>query len=613
MAEIKIHPDIATLESQEPVKYSIYQTLLQGMREANDGTPPDYSQPPYCTNTGKTWVDPDGNVVPLLEPDPVVIAAKMAEISQIQMQNAAYLFARVIDTASTTAATGVDLTKLLQKNGDTMLGQLGALRGFEAGFDDKKIFDVTINAASNKVAHVYGYLIVDNDLTVGGQLNLSNEGIYFSKHQCIFYKDNILQFDSQDIKFTGDIVVDGTFQLGDVLIDQNGIYWGTNEFYHSGNSNKSDVDWTMFNAEVYGDLTIHKDVAIGGVLKALNGFSLGAENIPLIYSQVQKVLDDNDVLTSVPSVVLDSDLHIVNGKGIKFDDEYIIKVRKGTANIVSFSAPGKILNLGDNGGSDSTPLPTQFISLQADIKNDKNTYVMISSNGDGNFPNSFQAGCANSGPTVIKTYYHSADDCGIFFPKTIVFGNEYGPQIFSKGACETLTFSLPYTYTLASSPITDRFPFEIYFSACNYPWRDQSLPLDVSLNLNTEGEYFLFRKPVLSKSIGILSEKYQTRLEENALFLNTAIFIEGVTDGMAFTGNAYFNDNIGSTRFASGFAGYGWGIIKNETTGSIAATFDELTVRKRMRIYELEVQKQNVTNGSWWVTDSCSGDIVEEV
>ena len=38
--------------------------------------------------------------------------------------------------------------------------------------------------------------------------------------------------------------------------------------------------------------------------------------------------------------------------------------------------------------------------------------------------------------------------------------------------------------------------------------------------------------------------------------------------------------------------------------------FDSLTVRKKMRVYELEVQKNSVTNGSLWVSDSCSGDEV---
>ena len=89
--------------------------------------------------------------------------------------------------------------------------------------------------------------------------------------------------------------------------------------------------------------------------------------------------------------------------------------------------------------------------------------------------------------------------------------------------------------------------------------------------------------------------------------------MEGVTDGIKHQGNAYFTDSLSSQKFASGFAGYGWAVMSSKLYGGYAATFDELTVRKKMRIYELEVQKTSVTNGSLWVSDACSGDIVEEV
>ncbi|MFR9543739.1 MAG: hypothetical protein SNH27_17055, partial [Rikenellaceae bacterium] len=65
--------------------------------------------------------------------------------------------------------------------------------------------------------------------------------------------------------------------------------------------------------------------------------------------------------------------------------------------------------------------------------------------------------------------------------------------------------------------------------------------------------------------------------------------------------------------FASGFAGYGWCILNNLTTSNTSATFDELTIRKKMRIYELEVQKISATNGSLWISDSCSGDVVKRL
>lgn len=606
MAEIKIHPDIANLATTDPERYTIFQTLLQGMREANDGTPPDYNLPPYSTATGESWTDPDGNVIQVMQPNESIIAAKMAEISQIQMQNSAYLFARVIDVASSSAAAGVDLTKFVQKSGDTMLGLLGTLRGFEAGYDDNKIFDVTINASQENVAHVYGKLIVDNDATVGGQLNLSDSGIFFSKHQSIFYKDNALQIDSQNIKFKGNIAVDGTFTLGDVVINQNGIFWGTDEFYHSGNSNKSDVDWVMNNAHIYGDLTIDGATTFSGRLKALHGFDLGENGDKLLYSEVDPVLH-------ISKVVMDTDLHVTDGHGVKFDDEYIIRARGGADNIVSFAAPGKVLYLGDFGGDSSNPLATQFISLQADIKTGSNAYVMVSSNGDGNFRNSFQAGCANSGPVVVRTYSLTADDCGVVFPRNIAIGDERGPHLFSDGAYDALKCSIPYSYIDDGSAVSDRLELKLNYGASGYPWRDLSKTADISLHLDTDGEYFVFKKTILSDSFAIISNNYQTSLTENALFLNTGTFIEGVADGMALTGNVYFNGNVQSAKFASGFAGYGWGIIKSEFVGGFHATFDELTVRKKMRIYELEVQKNTATNGSLWITDSCSGDLVEEI
>lgn len=606
MAEIVLNPDINGLEEREPGRYTIFQTLLQGFKEANNVTPPDYSKAPFVTETGEFWTDPEGNQIPLTIPNEGAIAAKMAEIAEIQMQNSAYLFARVMGVAAESASGGIDITKFVSKNGDTMLGMFGALRGFEAGYEDQKIFDVSINTAKEKIAHVYGSLIVDDDVTVEGQLNLSDEGIYFSKHQSIYFENNTLCFDSENFLFTGDVNIDGSLKLGDVTISESGIYWGEKEFYHSGNCNNQKTDWSMKDAHVYGDLIIEGDSTFSGRLKALRGFDLGENDKKLFFSSY-------DELTEAYKITMSTDLDIVEGNGIKFDNEYIIKVRDGADWIISFSAPGRVLNLGDSGGTEENPLPTQYISLQADIKNDRNTYTMISSNGDGDFRNSFQAGCANSGPIVIRTYFLSDEDCGVVFPKRIALGNEHGPNIYTDDNIDRMIFSIPHTYVEKEAPVTAKIPFELYYDSTGYPWRNQSLTNDISLFFDTAGEYFVFQQPILAKSLSIQSDKYQTRLDENVLFFNTGIFIEGVNDGLAFTGNAYFNGNIGSTRFASGYSGYGWAVNKNETTGNIVATFDELVVRKRMRIYEQEVQKQNIINGSWWVTDSCSGDLVEVV
>ena len=57
--------------------------------------------------------------------------------------------------------------------------------------------------------------------------------------------------------------------------------------------------------------------------------------------------------------------------------------------------------------------------------------------------------------------------------------------------------------------------------------------------------------------------------------------------------------------FATGFAGSGWRVDYGVTTASRAsAEFDDLTVRGRMRVYELLIQQIRATNGSLLVTSS---------
>lgn len=623
MAEIVINPDIAKLDKDPSLaaRKTIFDTLLDGMKKANEGTPPDYSQGVYVTPSVDKdgnqiyWTDPDGNQIALSTPNQPVIEKKMAEISDIQMQNAAYLFASVIATAANSAAAGVDLTGYLEKAGGSMTGLLGALHGFEAGADGQMIFNVIKNAANELVAHVYGSLIVDDDLDVAGQINLGDDGIWFSKHKTIFYDNNILKIENQNIAFKGDIAVDGSFKLGDVLINSNGIFWDTKEFYHSGNCNLPTVDWEMKDAHVAGNLTVDGSATYNGHLTALNGFDLGEGGNKLFYS----VLNSADNSTKIMML---TDLDIAKGRGIMFDDKYIIQIRDGANNIISFSAPGRILNLGDSSGIAPNKIATQFISLQADLYDSSHTRKLISYDGAGNFPNGFSAGVANAGDWAMRTFTHSAQDYGVVFHRMIALGDEYGPKFSTESSDatgtnnhEVLKAEIPYKHVVGGSDVTERFGVTFTFghsgSIWHYPASDTEH--DVSLHINTDGEFIIFDKPVEAKTFSINSLNYKTQLKENALFLREGIFIEGVTDGMAFTGNAYFNNNVQTPKFASGFAGYGWGIIKSEFAGGYHATFDELTVRKKMRVYELEVQKNSVTNGSLWVTDSCSGDIVEEI
>tara|TARA_Y100000593_G_scaffold7376_1_gene13845 strand:+ start:5468 stop:13597 length:8130 start_codon:yes stop_codon:yes gene_type:complete len=68
-------------------------------------------------------------------------------------------------------------------------------------------------------------------------------------------------------------------------------------------------------------------------------------------------------------------------------------------------------------------------------------------------------------------------------------------------------------------------------------------------------------------------------------------------------GDAAFKDSIGTSSFASGFAGYGWRIDKESDSGW-GLSVDELTVRGTFNVYELLINQTRATNGSIWVSST---------
>ena len=589
MAEAKLNFDESTLDTTSAL-YGLYSRLYEGMREANLVDAPDYiTNPP---------LDKDGQI------DSAAIAQGLANHSTVLMKNSAYMMANAIVTSvgdgSGSAAPSPDC---LSRSGDSMAGKLSALYGFQAGSANKRIFETLIDSDEKQAAYIYGYLSVSDNLNVQGQLNIGDSGIFFSKQQSIFYKDNALQFTSQNIKITGDIEVDGGLKIGAVNITPNGILNGNgDEYYRPGNCNNSTTDWNAKNSHIYGDLVVDGTSTHNGNIIAQNGFNLGAESEGLLYSRIDEDADE-------VYIQLAADLDIVPSYGLKVGSAYIVKVRNDNDGIISFSAPGMIMNLGDSDGE----IKTRHIALQTAITNYNSDYTMVSQYGDGNFPNSLTAGCANAGPTVLQTYYNGVTDCGVVFHRNIRLGTSSGPSMCA-GDVNNITFTLPYVrVTNSNLQQTTYLPFDIRYQASTSLFRDQSKEWSASLNFNTDAEFFTFQKPVESTSFSIISEQYKTRLIENTLFFDDAAFIEGLSDGLRFTGNAYFSNNVSSSRFATGFAGYGWAIAQDKLNGGYAATFDELTVRKKMRTYETEVRKHSITNGALWVSDACSGDLVEEI
>lgn len=586
MAEAKLNFDESQLDKSSGI-YDLYSRLYEGMRVANTVDAPISPENPPLDSEGQIDVG--------------AINTKLSEYSEILMKNSAYLFANSIMSVIGLSTGGGDAgVGFLSRNGDTMMGSLGALYGLQAGYGGNLIFETTVDSDDKAWANITGNLSVSDNVVVQGALQLSEHGIEWGENKVIYHDGTALHIDSQDVAIKAKVSVDGSIVVGNVVIDENGIKWGEHEFYHSGNSNKKDVDWTMKNAYVHGTLYAYGDAEITKrfITKGALEFSYGEQKL---------LFTETDETTQNTRLLFYTDLALINGKGIKFGDKYIVKVRNDDKQVVSFSAPGMIMNLGDSDGETAT----DHIALQSEIWNYNSAYRIISQYGDGNFPNSFSAGCANAGPTVIRTYYVGSEDCGVVLLRNMRLGDVSGPILAGSG--NNVLLSMPYLHIVSDLQQTDFIPINIGIQETTSLFKDQTKQWSSTIHFNTEAEFFAFDKPIESTSFSIKSEQYKTRLIENTLFFDDGKFLEGVTDGIRWSGNAYFDGNLSSPRFASGFAGYGWAVMEDEMVGGISATFDSLTVRKKMRVYELEVQKISVTNGSLWVSDSCSGDEVVEL
>lgn len=607
MADAQLNFNEEELDKKSDL-YHLYDRLYQGMVKANEIDPPAFP-----SSEDLLVLDGEGNPVFDSNGEPVLDQEKKAEVdkvasgySTILMKNSAYLFASSILSVLSgggSGGEGGDTTGFVSRGGDSMKGALSAWYGFDAGVNGQKIFEVSIDADEKKWAIVHGGLQVKGDASITGTLDFG-DGISFGGNKSIYLDNNALVIERQSISMKGDIEIDGTFKLGDVLINKDGIFWDKYEFYHSGNSNKSDVDWTMKDANVYGNLSVKGNASVEGALAVNDGFSLGALKKQLLYSEkIDQIAEDGSV-TSIARTVLDSDLRIINGHGIKFDEDYIINVRNNQ--VVSFSAPGMIMNLGDSDNGKQT----SKISIQADIWDYSNNFKLVSKEGAGNFVNGLRAQCAVNGASVLETFRTDVDNLGVLFPKQIRFGTIEGPAIYQDPVTGKLNIQIPYVNGEAEGHPIEQLKFDTFFAQTTSPFRNKALDWSATLHFNTDGEFFAFDKPVEADYFAIKSEQYHTRLIEDALFFDDGKFIEGVVDGLRYSGNGYFDGSVSSPSFASGFAGYGWAVKDEVTNGGFHATFDSLTVRKKMRVYELEVQKISCTNGSFWVSDSCSGDEV---
>lgn len=492
--------------------------------------------------------------------------------TSIRLHNTAYGFADAISGSVAGGNEGGEnggiLLNYLKKSGGDMTGLFRANYGFEAGIDN------------NRVLYVYRSS-EETGLEIIGNLRIGGDNLYFGTKRVIRYEEiadkitiagTSVDFGDATLSCRGKIIIGADEKQG-ISLSPAGLFIKGYQVYHAGSANLPTIDWAMRDALVERDLLVNGKVLINEELSALNGVKLGFNNKMLL------TINDN-------GVILNEHLNISPGYGVKIGGTPVL-MRIGETDIELSCEYGN-LHLGSE--------QTYKIKLFAGITDIDGDNILLSKYGNAYFPGSLRI-AHNYGADLLSSYRINEGEEGIIIHKKLRFGSSEG--LFLSGTKESLT--------LKSDTDQAEIGFRTSTSLLQLPGVNSK-----SLYITPNCDFITLDKPLETKGyIGI--DNSFTRLTEKHLFLSNDHYLMSGTDGIIFFGNTYFINNLSSESFASGFAGYGWGILRNRTTGNIVATFDELNIRKKMRIYELEVQRNSVTNGSLWISDSCSGDQVEKI
>lgn len=549
---LQLLPGIGELD-KDSLCYSIYTQLYNNFFNAQDKKSPDN---PYGISEG--------------------------DDTSIRLRNTAYGFADAIAGAVEGGGSGGGgvLIDYLKKSGGDMSGMLRANYGFEAGVCNTCLIE-TYYEDERYGTHLYGDVCIGGEsLYIGGRQLLR----YNSVNGAAMLNADIVDFAGATIKSSGEIVF-GPDKANGVFISTSIIQIKGHDVWHKGNANLPTVDWSMLNAAVSGSISVAENANIGGVLHTLNGFELGFNGKPLLKAA-------KDTLSA------NAFLSFGSGYGVKIGGVPVL-IRVGDGDIQLSSAGADLLL-----GSESTNKIRLFAGI-SDIDGDN---ILLTKYGAAYFPDSLKVR-HNYGDELLSSYRVDSDDEGMIIHKRLRFGTDKGAMLY--GAKDGITFS--------SLSEHDKVNQNLYVTCKTFfshrPSTSHYKPLNRdsdSLFISTDTDFITFGKPVEATGyVGI--DGSQTRLISNALYFGNESYLLSLEGGIKHYGNAIFLDSLSSEYFSSGFAGAGWAILRNRTTGNVSATFDELTIRKKMRIYELEVQKISATNGSLWISDSCSGDSVDKI
>lgn len=510
-----------------------------------------------------------------------------------RLKNTAYGFASVIAGAVSVGGGGGSdgglLLDYLKKSGGDMTGILRAVYGFEAGAGNTRILETYSREQTDAEDVVTG---VEYGVRITGSLRLGGDGLYLGNRQVLRYDSDTFTatLDAPHLDISaGTVRSSGEWLFGDretgVFISPTLLQVTGHDVYHKGNANLPTVDWIMRDGSVHGSLTVAGEVVLNGALSALRGVRLG---------------DGGKTLLSFSGedAALGGYLSFNEGFGVRIGGKDVL-VRE-TGNRIRLGSIGGDLLL----GSDDTPKIRLFSGL-SDIDGD---CLLVSPYGHACFPGSLTVR-HDYGADLLSTYRVDAADEGIVIHKRLRMGSADGFLI--TGGKESLCLTSTVTYiengTQTLIPRTTRLGHRA--STGRHAPQDRK---SESFTLTTDADFVTVGVPLEATGhIGI--DGSATRLTDGVLYFTGELRLQATSEGIKHYGDSLFTGSLSSEFFSSGFAGSGWAIRQNRTTGSVTATFDEVVARRRLRAYEFEVKKISATNGSFWVSDSCSGDTVEKL
>jgi hypothetical protein len=496
--------------------------------------------------------------------------------TSVRLRNTAFGFARAITgglPGDTSAGKEEMLMDYLKKTGGGMTGRLTANYGFEAGIDNTPVMETYRKAVTGDgslaASGVYG-------IKINGRLEVGASHLFIGGKQLLSYAG---QTDTA-------ILSSGTIDFGKARLRSEGeLLIKGNEVFHRGNANLETMDWRMKDGHIEGELSVKGKAGLSALLDACHGVQLGVDGAVFISMEREEVN-------------VNRFLSFARDCGIRIDNKTILA--RVNEKDIQLSAPGGELMIG-NGGTNGVRLLSGLTDTDGD-------YLLISPYGAAYFPDSLTVR-HNYGDELLSTYRVDAGDEGVAVHKKLRFGSSRTAYLC--GQEEGIVFSSAVEHISSIEKGTLSYDTLIKY----LPSTSRHKPLNRqsdTLSLSTTADFVLFAQPVETKGhIGI--DGSLTRLTDGCLFFSAERYLLASDDGIAHYGHARFLSGLSSETFSSGMPGSGWAILRNPTDGNVSATFDLLTVRKKMRIYELEVQKIGVTNGSLWVSDHCEGERVIQV